>query len=81
REGITAVLSRFGHEVIAAVGVATALIEAVRAGRPDIAVTDVLQQPRISDPGLVGGCITGRCLERPAGAVRSQRVHDEGLVP
>jgi DNA-binding NarL/FixJ family response regulator len=52
REGITALLARFGHEVIAAVGDATALIEAVRAGRPDIVVTDVRMPPGFTDEGL-----------------------------
>jgi DNA-binding NarL/FixJ family response regulator len=52
RDGITALLARFGHEVIAAVGDATALIEAVRADRPDIVVTDVRMPPGFTDEGL-----------------------------
>lgn len=52
REGITGVLDRFGHEVVAAVGDAEALVSAVRALRPDIVVTDVRMPPTFTDEGL-----------------------------
>lgn len=52
RDGLTAVLARFGHEVVAAVGDATALVKAVEADRPDIVVTDVRMPPGFTDEGL-----------------------------
>src|SRR5262245_59194903 len=52
RDGLTAVLARFGHQVIAAVGDATALVKAVAADRPDIVVTDVRMPPGFTDEGL-----------------------------
>ncbi|WP_067501107.1 response regulator transcription factor [Actinoplanes sp. TFC3] len=52
REGIAGMLRRFGHEVVAAVGDAEALIAAVRAEKPDVVVTDVRMPPAFSDEGL-----------------------------
>lgn len=52
REGITGLVTRFGHDVVAAVGDAGALMAAVRAHRPDIVVTDVRMPPSFSDEGL-----------------------------
>jgi DNA-binding NarL/FixJ family response regulator len=52
REGITGLVTRFGHEVVAAVGDAGALMAAVRTHRPDIVVTDVRMPPSFSDEGL-----------------------------
>ncbi|TXS55329.1 response regulator [Streptomyces sp. t39] len=52
REGLTALLHRFGHEVVAAVGDATALRAAVAAHEPDVVVTDVRMPPGFQDEGL-----------------------------
>ncbi|MEU2558861.1 response regulator transcription factor [Streptomyces longispororuber] len=52
REGLVGVLSRFGHEVVAAVGDADALREAVTAHAPDVVVTDVRMPPAFQDEGL-----------------------------
>ncbi|MFF9900375.1 response regulator [Streptomyces longispororuber] len=52
REGLVGVLSRFGHEVVAAVGDADALREAVTAHAPDVVVTDVRMPPDFQDEGL-----------------------------
>jgi DNA-binding NarL/FixJ family response regulator len=52
REGLTALLARFGHEVAAAVGDADALIGAVAEHTPDIVVTDVRMPPGFQDEGL-----------------------------
>ncbi|GAA0921332.1 response regulator transcription factor [Virgisporangium aurantiacum] len=52
REGITGVVTRSGHEVVAAAGDADALLVAVRAHRPDIVVTDVRMPPSFTDEGL-----------------------------
>jgi DNA-binding NarL/FixJ family response regulator len=52
REGMSDLLGRFGHQVVAAVGDAPALAAAVEAQRPDIVVTDVRMPPGFGDEGL-----------------------------
>ncbi|MFD6420850.1 response regulator [Streptomyces sp. NPDC060198] len=52
REGLVGVLTRFGHEVVAAVGTAGELAAAVESHRPDIVVTDVRMPPGFTDEGL-----------------------------
>ncbi|MCP2164344.1 response regulator [Goodfellowiella coeruleoviolacea] len=52
REGLAAVLERFGHHVVAAVGDAEALTAAVDEQQPDIMVTDVRMPPGYADEGL-----------------------------
>ncbi len=52
REGLVGLLQRVGHEVVAAVGDADALVAAVRADRPDLIVTDVRMPPSLSDDGM-----------------------------
>lgn len=52
RDGLVGVLTRFGHQVLAAVGDADALTAAVREHRPDIVVTDVRMPPDNTDDGL-----------------------------
>ncbi|WP_018655614.1 response regulator [Actinomadura flavalba] len=51
REGLTQILTRFGHDVTA-VGDADALHDAVRADPPGIVVTDVRMPPGFRDEGL-----------------------------
>ncbi|WP_031014619.1 response regulator [Streptomyces sp. NRRL F-5727] len=52
REGLIGLLSRFGHEVVAAVGDAEALRAAVAAHDPDVVLTDVRMPPGFQDEGL-----------------------------
>ncbi|MGW1210922.1 response regulator [Streptomyces sp. NPDC002499] len=55
RDGLTGLLTRFGHEVVAAVGDADALLTAVTAqgpDGPDVVVTDVRMPPGFQDEGL-----------------------------
>lgn len=52
REGLTGLLGRFGHEVVAAVGDAQALLTAVDSHDPGIVVTDVRMPPGFEDEGL-----------------------------
>ncbi|MEV0742407.1 response regulator transcription factor [Streptomyces sp. NPDC050549] len=52
REGLIGLLTRCGHEVVAAVGDAAALTAAVEEHAPDIVVTDVRMPPGFQDEGL-----------------------------
>ncbi|MFI6764722.1 response regulator [Streptomyces sp. NPDC050355] len=52
RDGLVGVLTRFGHQVLAAVGDADALVTAVQEHNPDIVVTDVRMPPENTDDGL-----------------------------
>ncbi|GAA0333253.1 response regulator transcription factor [Actinoallomurus spadix] len=52
REGLAQLLAVRGHEVVAGVGDAAALREAVAAHRPDVAVIDVRMPPTHTDEGL-----------------------------
>ncbi|MEU9899637.1 response regulator [Streptomyces phaeochromogenes] len=52
REGLIGLLNRCGHEVVAAVGDAQALVTAVEEHAPDIVVTDVRMPPGFQDEGL-----------------------------
>ncbi|GAA5062427.1 DNA-binding NarL/FixJ family response regulator [Thermocatellispora tengchongensis] len=52
REGLVRLLAEEGHEVLAAVGDADALIEAVTAQEPDVVVLDVRMPPTHTDEGL-----------------------------
>ena len=52
REGLARLLTEAGIEVIAQVGDADALREAVRAEPPDVAVVDIRMPPTFTDDGL-----------------------------
>jgi DNA-binding NarL/FixJ family response regulator len=52
REGLAALLDRFGFPVVAAVGDAEALVAAVAAHVPDLVVTDIRMPPGFTDEGL-----------------------------
>ncbi|MGW8063604.1 response regulator [Streptomyces ziwulingensis] len=52
RDGLTGLLGRCGHEVVAAVGDAEALVASVGEHGPDIVVTDVRMPPGFQDEGL-----------------------------
>ncbi|MFE2279663.1 LuxR C-terminal-related transcriptional regulator [Streptomyces sp. NPDC059454] len=52
REGLIGLLQQCGHEVVAAVGDAEALVAAVGGDEPDIVVTDVRMPPGFQDEGL-----------------------------
>jgi DNA-binding NarL/FixJ family response regulator len=52
REGLVRLLIEEGHEVVAAVGDGTALVEAVADHQPDIVVADVRMPPAHVDEGL-----------------------------
>ncbi|MEU5879044.1 response regulator transcription factor [Spirillospora sp. NPDC047279] len=52
REGLVRLLAEEGHEVVAAVGDADALLAAVEAAPPDVVVVDVRMPPTHTDEGL-----------------------------
>ena len=52
REGLLAILERAGHEVIAAVGDADALLAFTDHTRPDVVITDIRMPPTHTDEGL-----------------------------
>ncbi|MET9983373.1 response regulator transcription factor [Streptomyces rochei] len=52
RDGLTGLLARFGHEVVASVGDAEALVAAVAEHAPDVVVTDVRMPSGFQDEGL-----------------------------
>jgi DNA-binding NarL/FixJ family response regulator len=52
RAGLIRLLADAGHDVVAAVGDATALMQAVEDEKPDIVVTDVRMPPNHQDEGL-----------------------------
>ncbi|MFF5498085.1 response regulator [Streptomyces aquilus] len=52
RDGLVGLLTRFGYEVVAAVGDADALLAAAAEHRPDVVVTDVRMPPGFQDEGL-----------------------------
>ena len=52
RDGLTQTLARRGHDVVAAVGDAGALRQAVETHRPDVAIIDVRMPPTHTDEGL-----------------------------
>ncbi|MFI6087351.1 LuxR C-terminal-related transcriptional regulator [Streptomyces sp. NPDC051218] len=52
REGLIGLLTRFGHEVPAALGDAEGLRAAVDAHEPDLVLTDVRMPPTFQDEGL-----------------------------
>jgi DNA-binding NarL/FixJ family response regulator len=52
RAGLVQVLEEAGEDVVAAVGDAPSLVEAVKSHRPDLAVVDVRMPPDLTDDGL-----------------------------
>src|ERR1700733_2818884 len=52
REGLARLITDRGHEVVAAVGDADALLQAVAEHDPDVAVVDIRMPPTHTDEGL-----------------------------
>lgn len=53
REGLVQLLVERGHDVVAKVGTADELIEAVKEFAPEVAVVDIRMPPTFTDEGLV----------------------------
>jgi DNA-binding NarL/FixJ family response regulator len=52
REGLVRILERDGHEIVAAVGDAQALLTYARSTVPDLVITDIRMPPTHTDEGL-----------------------------
>jgi DNA-binding NarL/FixJ family response regulator len=74
REGLVRLLVDEGHEVVAAVGDARALLGAVEREQPDVAVVDVRMPPTHSDEGVVAALEIRRRWPRVGLLVLSQYV-------
>ena len=67
RDGLTHLLERRGHQVVAAVSDADAMLAAIVADPPDVAVVDVRMPPTHTDEGLRAALTLRR--DHPAVAV------------
>jgi DNA-binding NarL/FixJ family response regulator len=77
REGLIGVLERFGFEVVAAVGDAVALLDAVAAEKPDLVITDIRMPPTLTDEGLRAAVELRRINPSLAVVVLSQYVQTD----
>ena len=77
REGLAGLLTRFGFDVVAAVGDAGALVDAVRALDPDLVVTDIRMPPTGTDEGLRAATALRRTRPGLPVVVLSQYVQEE----
>lgn len=76
REGLVRLLDEAGAEVVAAVGDGSALVEAVVAYRPDVAVVDVRMPPTFTGEGLRAALEIRREVPGTAILVLSQYVEE-----
>ena len=60
RAGLTEILTDRGHDIVAAVGDADALLAAVAAHEPDVAIVDVRMPPSHTDEGLRAAIVIRR---------------------
>jgi DNA-binding NarL/FixJ family response regulator len=74
REGLVRLLAEDGHQVVAAVGDGTALVEAVLEHRPDVSIVDVRMPPTYTDEGLRAAIIARSHLPGAPMLVLSQYV-------
>jgi DNA-binding NarL/FixJ family response regulator len=77
REGLAGLLTRFGFDVVAAVGDAGALVEAVAEHAPDLVVTDIRMPPTGTDDGLRAAAALRRTRPGLPVVVLSQYVQEE----
>ncbi len=76
REGLVRLLTEAGHEVVAAVDEATAIVPAALEHRPDVAVVDVRMPPTFTDDGLRAAVEVRRRLPDVGVLVLSQYVEE-----
>ena len=76
REGLIRLLTEAGHDVVAAVDDATAIVPAALEHEPDVAVVDVRMPPTFTDDGLRAAVELRRALPATAVLVLSQYVEE-----
>jgi DNA-binding NarL/FixJ family response regulator len=76
RAGLVKVLETVGIEVIAAVGDADGLLDAVRAHHPDVALVDVRMPPGFTDEGVRAALVIRRRWPEVAVLLLSQYVEE-----
>src|ERR1700735_4062785 len=74
RAGLAEILADRGHDVVAAVGDAEALLAAVAEHRPDVTVVDVRMPPGYTDEGLRGAIAIRRDYPQTGVLVFSQYI-------
>ena len=74
RDGLVQLLVERGHEIVAKVGDADELIEAVKEFTPDVAVVDIRMPPTFTDEGLVAAVALRRSRPEVGVLVFSQWV-------
>ncbi len=83
REGLAGLLEDAGHEVVARVGDADALLAVVAEHEPDLAIIDVRMPPNYDDEGMLAAATIRREYPATAVLVLSQHIetkHALGLV-
>ena len=81
RDGLTRLLSEKGHEVLAAVADADALLVAVEEHDPDLAVIDVRMPPRMESDGAVAARALRDSRPRLGLLLLSQHISLQPVVP
>lgn len=76
REGLVRLLTEAGHDVVAAVDDAAAILPAALEHRPDVAVVDVRMPPTFTDDGLRAAVELRRALPDVGVLVLSQYVEE-----
>jgi DNA-binding NarL/FixJ family response regulator len=74
REGLVRLLAEGGHEVVAAVGDGSALVDAITTHRPDVSIVDVRMPPSFTDEGLRAAVEARRLVSGAPVLVLSQYV-------
>ncbi|MCL2471600.1 MAG: response regulator transcription factor [Propionibacteriaceae bacterium] len=77
REGLIRLFAELGHEVVAAVGDAPGLLDAVDEHRPNVVITDVRMPPTHTDDGLRAAVAIRAAYPEIGLLVLSQWVHVE----
>jgi DNA-binding NarL/FixJ family response regulator len=80
REGLAGLLEDAGHEVVARVGDAEALLAVVAEHEPDLAIVDVRMPPTYEDEGMVAAAEIRRSHTSVAVLVLSQHVESRHAV-
>jgi len=81
REGLARLLVEGGHEIVAAVGDAGGLVDAVRAHDPDLAVIDVRMPPTLTDDGARAAALLRAERPRFPMMLLSQHVETRHSLP